>query len=52
MLTNGDQIFPPMLKAIREARRRISFETYIYTKGEMAEAVHARLRKAAQRGVR
>ena len=27
VLTNGDQIFPAMLRAINEARRRISFET-------------------------
>jgi cardiolipin synthase len=29
VLTNGDQIFPAMLKAIDSARHRISFETYI-----------------------
>src|SRR5688572_1242804 len=38
VLTNGDQIFPAMLRSIREAKRRISFETYIYTTGEMADA--------------
>src|SRR6188474_1241536 len=37
VLTNGDRIFPAMLKAIREARRRVSFETYIYTAGDIAE---------------
>ena len=37
VLTNGDQIFPAMLKAIAGARRRISFETYIYQAGDMAE---------------
>ena len=31
VLTNGDQIFPPMLAAIDAAKRRISFETYIYS---------------------
>ena len=30
VLTNGDQIFPSMLEAINTAKRRISFETYIY----------------------
>ena len=29
-LLNGDQIFPSMLAAIRQARRTITFETYIY----------------------
>jgi len=52
VLTNGDQIFPAMLKAIGEARRRISFETYIYTKGEMAEAFTRAFEDAARRGVR
>jgi cardiolipin synthase len=31
VLTNGDQIYPPMLDAVKRARRRISFETYIYS---------------------
>jgi cardiolipin synthase len=30
VLTNGDQIFPAMLAAVNSARRRISFETYIF----------------------
>ena len=30
VLLNGDQIFPSMLKAIREAKQTITFETYIY----------------------
>ncbi len=52
VLTNGDQIFPAMLKAIREARRRISFETYIYTAGDMAEQFTRAFEEAARRGVR
>src|SRR4029450_2625990 len=48
VLTNGDQIFPAMLKAIAEARRRISFETYIYTKGAMAQAVTRALEEAGR----
>jgi cardiolipin synthase A/B len=52
VLTNGDQIFPAMLKAIAGARRRISFETYIYKKGEMAEAFTRAFEQAARRGVR
>jgi cardiolipin synthase A/B len=52
VLTNGDQIFPAMLKAINEARRRVSFETYIYKTGEMAEAFTSAFEAAAKRGVR
>jgi cardiolipin synthase A/B len=52
VLTNGDQIFPAMLKAIAEARRRISFETYIYTAGDMAEQFTRAFEEAARRGVR
>ena len=52
VLTNGDQIFPAMLKAISAARRRISFETYIYKAGEMGEAFTRAFEEAARRGVR
>jgi cardiolipin synthase A/B len=52
VLTNGDQIFPAMLKAIRGARRRISFETYIYDVGEVARQFTSALEEAARRGVR
>jgi cardiolipin synthase len=52
VLTNGDQIFPAMLDAIRAAKRRISFETYIYDEGEIAKEFTAALEQAAHRGVR
>lgn len=52
VLTNGDQIFPAMLGAIRAAKRRISFETYIYEEGSVGEQFTAALEAAAQRGVR
>lgn len=53
VLTNGDQIFPPMLAAIRGARRRISFETYIFnSESAIAEEFTSALEQAAQRGVR
>jgi cardiolipin synthase len=51
VLTNGDQIFPAMLSAIDAARRRISFETYIYDAGEIAGKFTASLERAAGRGV-
>ena len=52
VLTNGDQIFPAMLDAIRSAKRRISFETYIYDVGQVADQFTAALEEAARRGVR
>jgi cardiolipin synthase A/B len=52
VLTNGDQIFPSMLEAIRGATRRISIETYIYESGEVANQFTAALEDAAHRGVR
>jgi cardiolipin synthase len=52
VLTNGDQIFPAMLAAIDAARRRISFETYIYDTGDVADRFTAALENAARRGVK
>jgi cardiolipin synthase len=51
MLLNGDQIFPAMLDAIRGARRRISFESYIFSTGHMADQFARALADAARRGV-
>ena len=51
VLTNGDQFFPAMLDAIRKAKRRISFETYIYDTGEVATQFTTALEEAARRGV-
>ena len=51
VLTNGDQIFPAMLAAIDAAKRRISFETYIYSDGSVADQFTAALERAARRGV-
>ena len=51
VLTNGDQFFPAMLDAIRGAKRRISFETYIYDAGQVAGQFTSALEDAARRGV-
>jgi cardiolipin synthase len=51
VLTNGDQIFPAMLDAINGARKRISFETYIYDSGDIPDQFTAALENAAKRGV-
>lgn len=51
-LLNGDEIFPPMLAAIRSARVSITFETYIYWSGaigrEFAEALAGRAREGVK----
>jgi cardiolipin synthase len=52
ILTNGDEIFPAMLAAINAARERISFETYIYDSGQVANEFTTALEAAAKRGVR
>jgi cardiolipin synthase len=41
-----------MLEAIRRARRRISFETYVYEKGTIADQFTEALEQAARRGVK
>jgi len=52
VLRNGAETFPAMLAAIERARRRISFETYIYSEGRVANRFTRALADAARRGVR
>jgi len=51
-LSNGDEIFPQMLGAIRSAQKTITFETYIYWSGsigrEFAEALSERARASVK----
>ena len=51
VLQNGDAIFPSMLDAINKAKQRISFESFIYSDGEIARLFTAALAAAARRGV-
>lgn len=51
VLTNGDQIFPPMLAAINAATTRVVFETYVYDQGTVADQFTGALERAARRGV-
>jgi cardiolipin synthase len=51
VLVNGDQVFPAMLQAIARARERISFETYVYDTGVVADQFTDALEQAARRGV-
>lgn len=51
-LLNGDQIFPPMLAAIRGAKVSITFETYIYWSGDIGQAFADALTERARQGVK
>jgi cardiolipin synthase len=52
VLLNGDQIFPAMLKAIREAKKTITFETYIYWSESIGREFAAALAERARAGVK
>lgn len=51
-LVNGDAFFPSMLKAIREAKKTITFETYIWSSGKISEQFIAALSERARNGVK
>jgi len=51
-LRNGDEIFPSMLKAIREAEKTITFETYIYWSGTIGREFTEALSERARAGVK
>ena len=51
-LTNGDEIFPAMLEAIRGAQKTISFETYIYWSGAIGQEFASALEERARSGVK
>ena len=52
VLKNGDQIFPPMLKAIRSAQATITFESYIYWSGDIGREFADALAQRARSGVK
>jgi cardiolipin synthase len=49
--TNGNEAFPAMLDAIRQARERVALETYIFEEGDVATRFADALEAAAKRGV-
>lgn len=51
-LINGDRIFPPMLAAIRGARKSVTFETYIYWSGDIGRAFADALSERARAGIK
>lgn len=50
-LINGDQIFPPMLAAIKAAQKSVTFETYIYWSGDIGKQFADALSERARAGV-
>src|SRR5882724_968057 len=50
-LINGDQIFPPMLESIRQAKKSINLETYIYWSGQVGQQFAEALAERANAGV-
>ncbi|MES2569909.1 MAG: phospholipase D-like domain-containing protein [Verrucomicrobiota bacterium] len=50
-LNDGDEIFPAMLSAIGRARRTITFETFIFEHGTIAEQFVEALSERARAGV-
>ena len=50
-LINGDQIFPPMLAAIKSAQKSVTFETYIYWSGDIGKQFADALSERARAGV-
>jgi len=52
VLLNGDQIFPSMLKAIREAEKTITLETYIYWSESIGKEFSEALIERARAGVK
>jgi cardiolipin synthase A/B len=51
-LRNGDEIFPAMLAGIRRARETITFETYIWRSGRVAQQFAQALAERARAGVK
>ena len=51
-LVNGDEFFPPMLQAIREAKETITFESYIWESGRISDEFIAALTERARAGVK
>ena len=52
LLQNGDEIFPSMLEAIRQAEQSICFETYVYWTGDIAKEFAEALEERARAGLR
>ena len=52
LLENGEEFFPRVFEAIRQARREVVIETFILFEDKVGTQLHAAMRAAAQRGVK
>jgi cardiolipin synthase len=52
LLENGEQFFPRVFDAIRQAKREAIIETFILFEDKVGLQLHAAMREAAQRGVK
>src|ERR1700730_9241176 len=52
VLLNGDEIFPAMLQAIRNGKKTITFETFIYWSGAIGAEFANALAERARAGVK
>ncbi len=51
-LINGSQIFPAMLSAIHSAKKTVTFETFVFEKGEVPQRFAEALAERARAGVK
>ncbi len=51
ILNNGDEIFPALTQAIREAKKSVNLEAYIYKDDKAGKIITEALIEAARRGV-
>lgn len=51
VLQNGDEFYPVILKAIREARDTVNFQMYIWESGTISDEFIGAFNEAAKRGV-
>jgi len=52
LLENGEEFFPRVFEAIRQARREVVVETFILFEDKVGTQLHSAMRSAAQRGVK
>ncbi len=52
LLSNGDEFFPEMLKAIATAEKSITVETYIWSSGEISDKFIGALAERSRHGVK
>ena len=51
LFVNGDAIFPAILETIRSAEKTLTFETYVYWKGDITEELSEAICERARAGV-